>query len=419
MIWQNFSHFGTTEFDLSAISQGINANIATVIFTREYTKMDIVIIAPQQWDYEIGSNARNIAIELAKQNRVIYVNPPSNWISVIKSNGKTSRESILKMVQHNIWNLNPKNLAASINWINFKFIYKSLNLWNNRRFARSIKDGLNELGFEDFIVFNDNYMFNGLFIKELLKPKLYIYYIRDYLLVQPYFKKHGNWVEPELMKKSDAVVANSLYLKEYAHQFNQKSFYVGQGCEVEMFDESLIRDLPPDLKEIRSPIIGYVGFLTSMRLNIQLLVDIAEHNESWNVVLVGPEDNDFQRSKLHHLKNVHFLGRREPAQLPAYVKGFDVCINPQAINQLTIGNYPRKIDEYLAMGKPTVASATKAMETFKDYAYLASNNLEFIKKIEEALTEKDIDLKAKRIAFARSHTWENSVSEIRKVISDL
>jgi teichuronic acid biosynthesis glycosyltransferase TuaH len=381
--------------------------------------MDIVIIAPQHWNYEIGSNARNIAIEFAKQNRVIYVNPPDDWISVIKNKGKAREESGLKIVQHNIWNLNPKNLAASINWISIKFIYKPLNSWNNRRFVESIKDGLNELGFEDFIVFNDNYMFNGLFIKELLRPRIYIYYIRDYLLVQAYFKRHGTWVEPELMKKSDAVVANSLYLKEYAQQFNQKSFYVGQGCEVEMFDESLIIDLPFDLKGIHSPIIGYVGFLTSMRLNIQLLVEIAEHNESWNVVLVGPEDTDFQNSKLHDLKNVHFLGRREPAQLPAYIKGFDVCINPQAINQLTIGNYPRKIDEYLAIGRPTVASATKAMEIFNDYAYLASNNIEFIKKIEEALGEKDIDLKAKRIAFARSHTWENSVREICKVISDL
>ncbi len=382
--------------------------------------MDLVIIAPQPWDYEIGSNARNIAIEFAKKNRVIYVNPPRDWISLIK-NWKNSRgkESGLHIVQHNIWNLSPKNLAASINWIDSKAIYRLFNKWNNKKFAESIRDGLNELNMTDAIVFNDNYMFNGLFIKELLKPKHYIYYIRDYLLVQPYFKKHGTWAEPALMKKSDAVVANSLYLMEYAKQYNHRSFYVGQGCEVEMFDEKLITELPADIKSIRSPIIGYVGFLTSMRLNIQLLVEIAEHNQNWNVVLVGPEDSDFQNSKLHELMNVHFLGRREPAQLPAYIKGFDVCINPQAINQLTIGNYPRKIDEYLAMGKPTVASATKAMEAFTDCTYLASDNLAFIKYIEAALAEKDTYLKSRRIALAKSHTWENSVREIYKVIDHL
>jgi glycosyltransferase involved in cell wall biosynthesis len=383
--------------------------------------MDFVIIAPQHWDYEIGSNARNIAIEFAKQNRVIYINPPRDWISVIKNWGKKvkNKESGLRVVQPNIWNLSPKNSAASINWIDSKIIYRLFNKWNNKKFAESMQVALNELEMKDVIVFNDNYMFNGLFIKELLKPKQYIYYIRDYLLVQPYFKKHGTWAEPELMKKSDAVVANSLYLVEYAKQYNHKSFYIGQGCEVEMFDENLIGELPFDLKSIASPIIGYVGFLTSMRLNIQLLIEIAERNQNWNLVLVGPEDGDFQNSRLHELKNVYFLGRREPAQLPAYVKGFDVCINPQAINQLTIGNYPRKIDEYLAMGKPTVASATKAMEAFTDCTYLASTNLEFIKLIETALIEKDAELKSKRIALAKSHTWENSVKEIYKVIDHL
>jgi teichuronic acid biosynthesis glycosyltransferase TuaH len=375
--------------------------------------MDIVIIAPQPWDYEIGSNARNIAVEFSKKNRVIYVNPPSDWISAIKNNERKEKDSTnnsLQVVQNNIWNLTPRHLSASINW---------LSKWNNRKFADSIKLGLEELKFNDFIVFNDNYIFNGLFIKELLRPKQYIYYIRDYLLVQPYFKKHGSWVEPEIMRKSDAVVANSLYLRDYAQGFNKKSFYVGQGCEVDMFDENLISELPEDVKNINGPIIGYVGFLTSMRLNIQLLMEIAEHNKNWSLVLVGPEDNDFQNSKLHSIKNVHFLGRREPAQLPSYVKAFDVCINPQAINELTIGNYPRKIDEYLAMGKPTVASATKAMEAFKGCTYLASDNAEFIRLIEIAMKENSDELKAKRIALAQSHTWENSVKEIYSVINNL
>jgi hypothetical protein len=37
----------------------------------------------------------------------------------------------------------------------------------------------------------------------------------------------------------------------------------------------------------------------------------------------------------------------------------------QLSNNLTIGNYPRKIDEYLAMGKPIVATSTKTMQMFK------------------------------------------------------
>ena len=385
-------------------------------------KYDIVIIAPQRWDFEIGSNARNIALEFAKQRRVIYVNPPQDWITIIRGwkNGKRdNRNGNLVQVHENVWNLYPRHVAASINWINPLNIYRLFNKWNNKKFAESITEGISELNFNDFIIFNDNYMSNGLYLNELLQPRAYLYYIRDYLLAQPYFKKHGTWAEPEIMKRSDAVVSNSLYLMEYSQQYNQKSFYVGQGCEVELFDETLINDLPSDLKTISSPIIGYIGFLTSMRLDISLLIEIAEHNQNWNLVLVGPEDSDFQNSRLHQLKNVHFLGRKDPSQLPGYVHGFDVCINPQAINQLTIGNYPRKIDEYLAMGKPTVATKTKTMEVFNEFTYLASDKKEFIHYIEKALNERDSNLKANRIAFARSHSWENSVKEIYKVIDGL
>lgn len=388
---------------------------------------DIVIVALQSWDFEIGSNARNIAREFAKSNRVIYVNPPLDRITRYKKSNDEKTQRFLKVINHeddglrqvedNIWNLTPDFLAESINWVGAGFIYDVVNRYNNKQFAKSITAATKKLGFKNIILFNDNFMFGGFYLKEFLKPDTYCYYIRDYLIVQPYFKKHGTRLEPKIIKNSDVIVANSTYLQEYAAKYNKKSFYVGQGCEVEMFDEKLINEKPADLKEIKSPVIGYVGNLTSQRLDIQLLVDIARQKPEWNIVLVGPEDNEFKTSKLHELKNVFFLGKKRPEELPAYVRYFDVCINPQAINQLTIGNYPRKIDEYLAMGKPTVATTTKAMEIFAKETYLASNAAEYIEQITKALAENDPELKQLRIDTARSHTWENSVKDIYSALT--
>ena len=380
---------------------------------------DFVIIASQRWDFEIGSNARNIALEISKKYRVVYVNPPEDLISLIKKFGKRLKKSRVTKEKENLWVLAPHSVVASINWINSKLIYEKLNFLNNKKFARNISNELQQLGIMEFVILNDNYMFNGLYLKELLRPVHYLYYIRDYLTIQTYFKRHGELVEPELMKKADAVVANSTYLKEYAERYNTKSYYVGQGCEVEMFDDELVKEIPSDLQRILKPIVGYVGFLTAMRLDIDLLILFAKQKPNLSLVLVGPEDEAFKRSELHQLSNVYFLGRRDPDQLPGYIKGFDVCINPQVINQLTVGNYPRKVDEYLAMGKPTVATATKAMEVFREYTYLASNSEQFLGLVEKALHDKNEELKEKRIAFARSHTWKNSVGEIYSVIDEL
>jgi len=165
------------------------------------------------------------------------------------------------------------------------------------------------------------------------------------------------------------------------------------------------------------PVIGYIGALKSIRLDIDLIKYIAIQNPDWSIVLVGPEDSEFKASELHKLSNVYFLGAKTPDLLPAYMSTFDVCINPQLVNEVTIGNYPRKIDEYLAMGKPVVATRTDAMSVFEEYTYLCNTKEEYVTAIKNALKDDSAEKQLQRIEFASSHTWENSVKEIYKAIS--
>jgi glycosyltransferase involved in cell wall biosynthesis len=134
--------------------------------------------------------------------------------------------------------------------------------------------------------------------------------------------------------------------------------------------------------------------------------------------LVGPEDDAFRASSLHTLPNVHFLGSKSPDGLPAYINTFDICLNPQVVNEVTRGNYPRKIDEYLAMGKPVVATETGLMKTvFSAHTYLCNSPEEYITAIEKALAENSPALQQARKDFAATHTWENNVKEIYKAIN--
>jgi glycosyltransferase involved in cell wall biosynthesis len=232
------------------------------------------------------------------------------------------------------------------------------------------------------------------------------------MIAVDYWKTQGIRIEAELMRKSDLVVANSTYLAELARKFNPHSYYVGQGCDVSLFDKKLIKNIPEDIKNIKKPIIGYIGALLNLRLDIEVLVYIAKQHSDWNVVLVGPEDDTFKNSELHNLDNVYFLGSKKMEELPSYLYAFDVAINPQKINEVTIGNYPRKVDEYLAMGKPVVQTKTKAMEVFEGYVYLAETKEDYVSLIEKALKENSPEKELKREKLARSHTWENNVNEI-------
>ena len=172
-------------------------------------------------------------------------------------------------------------------------------------------------------------------------------------------------------------------------------------------------------KNIKGPRIGYIGFLTGERLDIALLEKLAALKSEWQLVLIGPEETMFQQSLLHQMSNVHFLGAKKGEVLPNYLKHLDVCINPQLINDLTIGNYPRKIDEYLAMGKPTVATETPAMKMFLPHVYLAKGVNDYIHAIEKALQPASESRSSSAIQFAKSHTWKSCVDKIYHVQNSL
>jgi glycosyltransferase involved in cell wall biosynthesis len=386
------------------------------------TNRDFIVVGLQALDSRIGSNCINLAQEFARHNRVLYVNYPLDRLTkfrerkdpLIQKRNRINKglEPDLVQVSENMWNLYPKTTLESISRLPNAGLFDFLNKINNKRFAREIKKAIKKLNFRNYFIFNDSDMFRSFYLKELLQPELYIYYTRDNLIAVDFWKKQGIRIEAALMAKSDLVVANSTYLADCARQFNPHSYYVGQGCDVSLFDKKLIKEQPEDLKNIKRPIIGYIGALFSLRLDIEVLVYLAKQRSDWQVVLVGPEDEAFKSSELHHIPNVHFLGSKKMEELPSYLNFFDVALNPQKLNEVTIGNYPRKIDEYLAMGKPTVATLTKAMEVFADHTYLAENKEQYLVMVEKALTENTVEKESAREIFAKSHTWENNVQEI-------
>ncbi|GAA4095125.1 glycosyltransferase [Mucilaginibacter panaciglaebae] len=390
---------------------------------------DIIVVGQQPWDVEIGSNCKNIALEFSRHNRVLYVNSPLDRITKLRHKNDPKVKKRIDMIsgvadnlvtiKENMWNYYPDEMIESINWIKSDAIFNWLNKFNNKRFARSIKKAIDRLGFKDVILFNDNDIFRCFYLKELLKPAVSIYYSRDYLLFVDYWKLHGKTLEPELIKKSDLCVANSTYLANYCRQYNPKSYYVGQGCDLEIFTNKQNTPIPADIEDIRKPVIGYVGALQSIRLDIELLAYIAQQKPEWSIVLVGPEDEEFKTSKLHQISNIYFLGGKQPDTLSAYINAFDVCLNPQLVNQVTIGNYPRKIDEYLAMGKPVVATRTDAMSVFEQHTYLGVTKDDYVQLITKALSENSEGKQRARIHFAAGHTWENNVTEIYKAIQNV
>lgn len=382
---------------------------------------DIVMFCQQNWNVRLGTNARNLAREFAKHNRVLYVNVPLDVSTLLGGFRRPEVRQHLRIVlglaaevasvEPGVWVCTPACLALSINWLPAG-LFTPLNRLNAWLLARRLRKAASTLGFQAPYLLQDGLLYQGTELKRLLRPQQFIYYLRDYMIPVPYFRRHGPRVEAQLLAQADVVAANSAYLGDYARQHNPHSHDIGQGCVLAAYQASIRHAMPPDLAAVPEPRIGYTGFLTTVRLDLDLLLTIARQRPEWNLVLVGPENPVFADSALHQLPNVYFLGNKTPAQLPAYVQHFNVCINPQLLNPVTEGNYPLKIDEYLAMGKPVVATYTRTMDLFKDHVYLAGNSDDWLEMLEVALTEVNPGRAARGIAFAQSHTWAASAGKL-------
>jgi UDP-galactopyranose mutase len=143
---------------------------------------------------------------------------------------------------------------------------------------------------------------------------------------------------------------------------------------------------PADQAEFSRPRLGFYGVIDE-RFDIDLLGQIAALRPEWSLVMVGPvvkvSDEDLPRAA-----NIHYLGSRTYAQLPAYLAGWDVALMPFAMNESTEFISPTKTPEYLAGGKPVVSTPVK--DVVRHYGQLegvgiASTAEEFVTACETAL----------------------------------
>lgn len=387
---------------------------------------NFVVFSLFPWNSPSGNNIKDMSFELAKHHNVLYVDLPlkrkEKWFLKNKPFVQEVSERLrsgqnLKKVASNLWHYIPSEVLESVNSVTSNKLFDALNYINNKRFTKSLRKAIHDIGFTDYILINDNDIYNGILIKQMLNPPLYVYYLRDNLSAFSYWKRHVTRLEPQLIKSADLVITNSEYLADYAGKYNSHSYYVGQGCDVTHYLQKPKREeVDAVLSGIPKPIVGYIGALNSERLDVELIRETAVRMPDLSFVLVGPEDDTFKASKLHDLKNVYFLGNKSFNELPKYVHGFEVAINPQALNEITIGNYPRKVDEYLAAGLPVVATKTHAMKPFAEHVYLGENVEEYCALIKLAINENSDIKTAQRIAFANTHTWTNNIEEFMKVL---
>jgi len=160
--------------------------------------------------------------------------------------------------------------------------------------------------------------------------------------------------------------------------------------------------------------ITWMGY----QVDVDLLLRVAEACPDCTLVLVGPDclPDDARRRALHAMANVTFLGQKALESLPEYLKVLDVALIPYVIGGHTLTVYPLKLHEYLAAGRPIVASPLPELKPFSQVVRIAESAVDFVRQIREAIADHSPTSVAARVAVARENTWDSRVTDIYRAI---
>ncbi len=225
--------------------------------------------------------------------------------------------------------------------------------------------------------------------------------------------------EEQLFREADLVFVTSERLRQRAAQFSNRVHLFPFGVSLDGFER--VRDSaepqPEDVAGLPRPIVGYVGGLHQW-VDRDLLVEVARRMPDASIVLVGPEQVDM--SPLRAFANVHLLGQKPHADVPRYVKAFDVGLVPYRIAEYTANVYPTKLNEYLAIGKPVVATDLAEIRRFNgdhgDIVSVASAPDAYVAAIRRALEPASPPEQARRIDVARSNSWSSRIARMSSLI---
>jgi glycosyltransferase involved in cell wall biosynthesis len=227
--------------------------------------------------------------------------------------------------------------------------------------------------------------------------------------------------DDRMVRRADAVFACSPWIYRRRREIVDHVYLTPNAVDFEAFHRALAPGLPtpPDLVGLPRPIVGAAGVLDRERIDVELLLRVADAFPNGTVVLVGPDrlGTGEAARRLRARPNVRFLGPKLVDQLPAYVGQFDAALVPYVVAAHTAPLYPLKMFEYLAAGRAVVASALPEIRCLAPVIRVACTPAAFVDAVRGAVVDYAPARVEARLAVARQNTWDEHVGAIYRALA--
>ncbi|WP_192180672.1 glycosyltransferase [Mesorhizobium amorphae] len=163
-------------------------------------------------------------------------------------------------------------------------------------------------------------------------------------------------MERQLLDRADVVFTGGQSLYEAKRGLHRSMFPFPSSIDFTHFHQARVPGKDAvDQEQIPHPRVGYFGVIDE-RLDAGLVADTALRMPDVHFVMVGPVVK-IDPEGLPKAENLHWLGSKDYADLPRYLRHWDAGWMPFALNAATRYISPTKTPEFLAAGVPLVSTA--------------------------------------------------------------
>ena len=229
--------------------------------------------------------------------------------------------------------------------------------------------------------------------------------------------------EALLVKRADFVIVSSNNLKNkltenYPNEA-KKLTVINNGVDMKTFTLNQTIDTKETeiVKANNRKKVAYIGTISDW-VNISMIYKLAKEMSNVDFYVVGPLDRHINMDEYNDLDNMIFTGPQPYYTVPAIIKQMDVMIMPFVLNEVVESVNPVKIYEYLAMGKPVIATGYSETYQFANLIETYNTETEFAELLKNqlAINSDNPDLIEKRIAFASNNSWKQRANGFKKLI---
>jgi glycosyltransferase involved in cell wall biosynthesis len=312
----------------------------------------------------------------------------------------------------------PINLPDNLDTLNpmmFPFGNSLVRTFNRYSVVRTVRKRAADLGFKNPILLTT--LPNAAEFLGEFNEKLVVYYCVDDFLRWPGVNSTlVAEMEKQLLSKADLLVCSSRELAELKQHSGLKTTILPHGVDYDHFSRAAFPDpgKVTSLEGLKRPLIGYFGLLGEW-VDIKLLEFMACKYSDWSFVFIGTVITD--TDKLKSLPNVLFTGPVPYDKLPEYASCLDVLILPYLTSNRGHSITPLKLREYIATGKPIVATAIPECMLYEKVVTIASSQKEFSVGVEQAVIE-GMSRTTERQAMVANETWRDRAEGLSSFISE-